>query len=83
MRENKGQKNFKYGHFYRNVKFFNFTVFTMGFILDADRGLGLAKLIFVWQKKTSNSIQKLFMMKRALYGFVCLFVCLIYLISVW
>ena len=47
MRENKGRKNFKYGHIYRNVKFFNFTVFTMGFILDVGRALGLAKLIFV------------------------------------
>ena len=30
-------------------------------------GLGLAKSIFVWQKKPSNSVQKQFMVETALY----------------
>ena len=37
------------------------TIITKCSILDADRGPSLVKLIFVSQKKPSNSIQKLFM----------------------
>ena len=37
-------------------------------ILDFGKGLGLAKLVFVWQKKPSNSIQKLFTTETAFNG---------------
>ena len=36
-------------------------VVTKGSILDVGKGPGLVKVIFVWQKNPSNSIQKLFM----------------------
>ena len=38
-------------------------------ILDIGKGPALAKLIFVWQKKPFNSIQKLFMTETDLYGY--------------
>ena len=44
------------------------TIVTKIFMLDICKGPGLVKLIFVWQKYPSNSIQKLFMMETALNG---------------
>ena len=44
------------------------TIVTKIFMLDICKGPGLVKLIFVWQKHPSNSIQKLFMMETALNG---------------
>ena len=37
-------------------------------ILDIGKGRSLAKLIFVWQKNSSNSFQKLFITETELYG---------------
>ena len=41
------------------------TIVTNSSILDVGRGPDLVKLNFVWQKKPSNSIQKLFIMETA------------------
>ena len=44
------------------------TIVTKGFVLDTGKAPGLAKLVFIWQKKTRNLIQKLFKTETALYG---------------
>ena len=38
------------------------------FMLDAGKSPSLEKLIFVWHKKPSNSIQKVLKTKTVLYG---------------
>ena len=41
---------------------------TKNCIVDVDKGPDLSKLVFVWQKKPFNSVQKLFMSETVLKG---------------